>query len=88
MLLGTKNKKTKESFRHLNGKKNDKKSPTIFQILPSVPLAFVSASESNMCDALGLGTKAALTHHVVEALWCKLSWHFLDRFFEHCEGLL
>lgn len=69
-------------------KKKKKKSPTIFQILPSVPLAFVSANESNMCDALGLGTKAALTHHVVEALWCKLSWHFLDRFFEHCEGLL
>lgn len=29
-----------------------------------------------------------LTHHVVEALRCKLSWHFLYCSFKHREGLL
>lgn len=46
------------------------------------------APQSDRFYASGLETKAALTHHVVEALWCKLSWHFLYCFFKHCEGLL
>lgn len=33
-------------------------------------------------------TKASLTHHVVEALWSKLPWHFLYRFLKGGEGLL
>lgn len=58
--------------------------------LLSVPLPFLHFlnNRNNNIYASSLRTNAVLTHHVVQALWCKLSWHFLYCFFKHREGLL
>lgn len=57
-------------------------------IPPRPPQTFFFHSKNSIYYAHGPETRAALTHHVVEALRCKLSRHFLYRFFKHREGLL
>lgn len=72
-------------------RKNKEIAANCWKINPKITLRrsfHCPAPQSDRFYAPGLETKAALTHHVVEALWCKLSWHFLYCFFKHCEGLL
>lgn len=58
-------------------------------LLPSLPLSVISHLKTTTAFMLSSQeTKAALTHHVVETLWCKLPWHFLYCFFKNREGLL
>lgn len=61
----------------------------IYNLLPLLPLSVISHEKNNnSLYASSQELRTALTHHVVETLWCKLSWHFLYCFFKHGEGLL